>query len=605
MKKKVKDLRIRLNEFSTLVNLTGIALDELFRVPETCRVITELEPCDYCVVNTNDDLIKAGFYIKSSGTVYSTSPTTCPLYGHVEPPERGVVRFTVPNKSEIAQLSRSFGIPDEILENKELFPKLLKHQIEFFDWWNTQSRRGIGALGMGLGKTYLGAYMCYKNVFSKRYKNILIVTLAQVIPKWKEELGKFGVTYNHWVDQGAIDLVDYRPTLLSFEAIRTRRVPAAELKAFERLPILEQLSRDIRPDQFDLVIVDESHGLNNHQSINYKVLSRVVTSRTNVLFFSGTPFSNGLQTCFSQLNIVKPGIVGKNISEFRNLFLENVSPSPKYFKWAVKKHTAPALQKLIYSKTYFKDIMDDLELPELTIASYPYELTDEQKLMYETIWRTKVIPIECFPDMKDDYPEGIPLSSPTIGINLLRRICSGFMLYNYKGKELEYSIKNEKEDLLLYAINKVISEGKQALVWINYIHTGDRLFHLLKKSGIRVGLVNGQISSEEKAKVVKEFLSGALDIVVAHPKSLGTGIDLINAQKQFFYETTYSLTEYSQALKRSHRIGQTNPVTIYRFHAKGTLESAILRALDAKQEVETYLFDTYWNAPGKVDEMEI
>ena len=125
--------------------------------------------------------------------------------------------------------------------------KLLKHQIEFFNWWSSVDRRGLGALGMGLGKTYLGAYICYKNLEAKKYKNILIVTLSSIIPKWKEELEKLKVPYLHWGTPGdELGIKPYVVNLVSFESIqrkRTKKLSREELKKFKNRPLLDQLTK--------------------------------------------------------------------------------------------------------------------------------------------------------------------------------------------------------------------------------------------------------------------------------------------------------------------------------------------------------------------------
>ncbi|OKL53314.1 hypothetical protein BSZ39_10235 [Bowdeniella nasicola] len=58
-----------------------------------------------------------------------------------------------------------------------------------------------------------------------------------------------------------------------------------------------------------------------------------------------------------------------------------------------------------------------------------------------------------------------------------------------------------------------------------------------------------------------------------------------------WFSLTWSLELYQQTNARLYRQGQTEPATITHLVTEGTLDEAVLRALDAKDATQTALID--------------
>jgi SNF2 family DNA or RNA helicase len=251
----------------------------------------------------------------------------------------------------------------------------------------------------------------------------------------------------------------------------------------------------------------------------------------------------------------------------------------------------PLLLEKIYSITYFKKLVDDVVLPPLNISDCPFPLTKEQLDFSKKVRNKKVLPIYT-----DAAPKGIPIDGPSYAINILRRIASGFIKMDFKFSDIVIPIDitfddNPKLAAFLSLINRLGKE--QAIVWINYVETGERITKTLKSMGFKVELINGSVTGSVREGIITEFQKGNLQFIVAHPKTIGTGLDFQNAKFQIFYELSYSLTEYSQAIKRSHRIKQDSPVWIYRMVGQDTIEEQVKEALDKKVDVEDFLFRNF------------
>ena len=68
-------------------------------------------------------------------------------------------------------------------------------------------------------------------------------------------------------------------------------------------------------------------------------------------------------------------------------------------------------------------------------------------------------------------------------------------------------------------------------------------------------------------------------------KAGGTGLNLVGADIVIHYDPWWNVAAQNQATDRTHRIGQTRVVTVYRLIAKGTIEEKILELQEAKQKL--------------------
>jgi SNF2 family DNA or RNA helicase len=89
---------------------------------------------------------------------------------------------------------------------------------------------------------------------------------------------------------------------------------------------------------------------------------------------------------------------------------------------------------------------------------------------------------------------------------------------------------------------------------------------------------------------VEKFLSvDDIRVLVGSPKKIGAGLNLQAATYQLWLSRTWSLIEHEQALHRNYRVGQTKKTTVVDYVTEGTIDLAVMRALDAKHNLLSYI----------------
>ena len=152
-------------------------------------------------------------------------------------------------------------------------------------------------------------------------------------------------------------------------------------------------------------------------------------------------------------------------------------------------------------------------------------------------------------------------------------------------RDLDENFVYAKERRLVGEIKASLALGRKVQVYAVYTQKRDvtrRLESILAKEGIRVAVLTAQVAPEEREAWYERQLRSGLQVCIAHPRLVQTGLDLIAMADIFFYETGYSIYTLRQASRRSWRIGQRNNVNVKFFHYAGTMQETCVRLMGKK-----------------------
>lgn len=95
----------------------------------------------------------------------------------------------------------------------------------------------------------------------------------------------------------------------------------------------------------------------------------------------------------------------------------------------------------------------------------------------------------------------------------------------------------------------------------------------------------------ERGRLVDAFQSGEGDFFVISLKAGGTGLNLTAADYVILLDPWWNPAVENQAADRAHRIGQRNPVTVYRLIAADTVEERVLELHKEKKQIAEDVLD--------------
>ncbi|HAM25524.1 MAG TPA: DNA/RNA helicase, partial [Microbacteriaceae bacterium] len=141
-------------------------------------------------------------------------------------------------------------------------------------------------------------------------------------------------------------------------------------------------------------------------------------------------------------------------------------------------------------------------------------------------------------------------------------------------------IPSSKLDALLEQLEDVVAEGHRALIFSQFTSFLGKAATRLDASGVRHEYLDG--STLHRADVIERFTSGDAPVFLISLKAGGFGLNLTQADYVFLLDPWWNPATEAQAVDRTHRIGQTRSVNVYRLVATGTIEEKVMALRDRK-----------------------
>lgn len=418
---------------------------------------------------------------------------------------------------------------------------------------------------MGLGKTVVTLTAIDKILKTQPgYKKVLVVAPLKVArDTWSDEIEKW-------------DHLQYL-TISKILGVERERINAIQTKAniytinCENIPWLVSNYQSNWP--FDYVVVDESSKFKSPKSRRFKALRMVLPKIKKITILTGTPRPNGLLDLWSQLYLIDKGErLGRTLSEYRNKYFKpDKMQGHIVYSYKIKKESEDSLLgEDIYAQEIYKKIgdicismrtKDYRTLPDKIIRTKLISMDQENMEKYNAFEKDLIM------EMSD---KEITAASAAVLSGKLLQFSNGAI---YDDERNWHSIHDEKLDALEEIIEE--AQGAPVLVFYNFKHDYEKIIKRLK--GYKPRLL-------KTTQDMRDWNAGKITVAVAHPKSVGHGLNLqAGGNIIVWFGLQWSLELYDQANARLHRLGQEKPVIIYHLLCKDTLDLAVLESLTIKR----------------------
>jgi hypothetical protein len=133
-----------------------------------------------------------------------------------------------------------------------------------------------------------------------------------------------------------------------------------------------------------------------------------------------------------------------------------------------------------------------------------------------------------------------------------------------------------------FAAQLARSAGK-VVFFAKHVDVMDAAEAAFTKAGIRFSSIRGEQTRTVRQKQIDAFVKDpGVAVAVCSLTAAGVGINLQVASNVVLAELSWTDAEQTQAIDRSHRIGQTEPVTAWRIIAAQTIDARIAELIDSK-----------------------
>ena len=432
--------------------------------------------------------------------------------------------------------------------------ELRGYQCEGLGWMRFLEESGWGgclADDMGIGKTAQVLAMLESRRELKRGPSLAVVPRS-LIYNWMREAAKFTPGLRVLDNSGggrtrdAQSLQDHDLVLTTYGALRRDVL-------------------NLKDHVFDYVILDEAQMIKNATSESAKA-ARLLKANHR-LALSGTPIENHLGELWSLFEFLNPGMMGGSTGALAGSALRNPAPETRQL-------LARAVRPFILRRTKEQVVK---ELPSKSEQTIYCELDGEQRKTYDellTYYRHSLLG-------KIDA-EGMGKSKIMILEALLRlrqAACHPGLIDKERIGE-----SSAKLETLLPRLEEVLSEGHKALVFSQFTSLLSIVKTQLDKKKVTYEYLDGKTKDREAC--VDRFQNDPdCKLFLISLKAGGLGLNLTAADYVFLLDPWWNPAAESQAIDRTHRIGQQRPVFAYRLIAKGTVEERVLELQKSKREL--------------------
>jgi SNF2 family DNA or RNA helicase len=135
---------------------------------------------------------------------------------------------------------------------------------------------------------------------------------------------------------------------------------------------------------------------------------------------------------------------------------------------------------------------------------------------------------------------------------------------------------------------EILEEGRRILLFSQFTGMLKLIEEAVREAGLDYVKLTGQ--TRDRARPVDRFQTGEVPLFLISLKAGGTGLNLTAADTVIHYDPWWNPAVERQATDRAHRIGQQNPVFVYKLITEGTVEEKIQHLQQHKQALADSLF---------------
>ena len=417
--------------------------------------------------------------------------------------------------------------------------------IAYLEYIASQDIGCILADEMGLGKTLQVIGLLESERSSGRGPS-LVLTLATLLENWRRELLRIAPALDVIVHAGP------QRAGLSSQLAMVGIVLSSFDTALRDEVILEGID-------WNILVLDEAQAIRTPSAQRTVAIKRL--RRRVSIAVTGTPVQNRLEDLWSLADFAIPRVLGE-LAEFRRGYPGGPGDAAR---------VAELISPIILRRTVERVAGD---LPARVDIPQAIALSDHQAQRYEEI-RHEIL-------LNGGAAAGL------VAIARLRMFCAHPSLIDDAPASPDPSDGIARYGRLVEIIDEAFESSSKLLVFAPFSKLIDLLVTDLGKRWPRafVEPLDGRVPAGDRQQVIDRF--SAFDgsaVLVLNPRAAGAGLNITAASHVIHFCPEWNPAVTDQASARSHRRGQTRPVTIHHLFCADTIEEVMHARANDKREL--------------------
>ncbi len=455
--------------------------------------------------------------------------------------------------ASLAKRLIALGAPQPVAAPDGLQVQLRPYQLEGLAWLQylrAHTLGGILADDMGLGKTAQAlAHVLTEKHAGRLDLPMLVVLPTSLIFNWQAEARRMAPGLRLLTLQGP-DRADLFAQMPVHDLVLTT------------YPLLWRDMDALAAQRFHLVILDEAQMVKNAGSRSARALRRLQTRHS--LCLTGTPMENHLGELWAQFDWLMPGFLG-DARHFAARWRKPIEENGETLRAAL---LAQRVRPFILRRRK-QDVAS--ELPPRTEVIKRVQLQGQQRELYESVRVAADVQVRRVLQRQSFNGAQISILDALLK---LRQVCCDPRLV--KGNKADPSMERAKLELLTDMLPALVEEGRSVLVFSQFTELLELIAGQLQSQALPFFSLTGKTSPKDRGGVVQRFQAQEAPIFLLSLKAGGIGLNLTAADTVIHMDPWWNPAVEEQATARAHRIGQDQPVFVYKLVVEGSIEERML-----------------------------
>lgn len=459
--------------------------------------------------------------------------------------------------AQLAKRLRTIGTPQPVAAPQGLQVQLRPYQLEGLAWLQYLRAQGLGGIladDMGLGKTAQAlAHVLAEKEAGRLTRPALVVLPTSLLFNWQAEAARMAPSLRVLALHGArrgqryLQIADHDLVLTTY-------------------PLLWRDVDALAAQPFHLLILDEAQMVKNAGSRSARALRKL--QAPHLLCLTGTPLENHLGELWAQFDFLMPGFLG-DVRSFNARWRKPIEENGETLRAQL---LAQRVRPFILRRRK-QDVAT--ELPPRNEVIQRVQLQGKQRELYEAVRTTADKQVRRALERQSFDGAQITILDALLK---LRQVCCDPRLVKGTTKTA-HTMERAKLELLADMLPALVDEGRRVLVFSQFTEMLGLAAELLDTLALPYLTLTGQTPPRQRGAVVRQFQAQdetSAPVLLVSLKAGGLGLNLTAADTVIHLDPWWNPAVEEQATARAHRIGQDQPVFVYKLVVEGSIEERML-----------------------------
>jgi ERCC4-related helicase len=343
------------------------------------------------------------------------------------------------------------------------------------------------------------------------------------------------------------------------------------LMGFDRFSDDWQRMKSYQP-RMNAVVVDELHlGYAGYKAKRTQKWIEGMRTMKYFLGMTGTIIKGNLGSAYPALEVIEPRFYGSfgGFLGFHRVTDEHGAT----IGWQNHAHLGKVLQHVAVRHTFTEVHGAEAKL----IVTELCDMSPKQRKAYEEMEKEATV------ELTDEFLLG---ETPAVNAMRCRQIMAHPETFGLAAGET-----TGKDERLKIHFADAVQSGEPIAVFAALIPEQERIVKIARSMGLRTALINGNVSSAQRAVIDQQFRAGLLDCVVASPDTAGVGFNWHHLTVMVFTSLNYMDDSFVQAYRRGIRGKREKALLIYVLEYRNSIDQRIFQIIEQKSR-DAHLVDS-------------